>query len=62
MFRESIGCLPQSYKRVIFWIILYVLVQQCFICRPSYSTVSEDAGFEPRTVTTTALAVRRSNQ
>jgi hypothetical protein len=26
----------------------------CFICRPSDSTVSEDAGIEPRTVETTA--------
>jgi hypothetical protein len=35
---------------------------QCrFICRPSDSTVSEDAGIEPGTVATTALAVRRSN-
>ncbi len=24
--------------------------QHCFICRPSDSTVSEDAGIEPRTV------------
>ncbi len=36
-------------------------IQYCFICRPSDSTVSEDAGIEPRTVATTALAVRRSN-
>jgi hypothetical protein len=36
-------------------------IQHCFICRPSESTVSEDAGIEPRTVMTTALAVRRSN-
>ena len=28
---------------------------------PSDSTVSEDAGIEPRIVTTSALAVRRSN-
>jgi hypothetical protein len=33
----------------------------CFICRPSDSTVSEDAGIEPRTVATTALTIRRSN-
>ncbi len=32
--------------------------QQCFICRPLDSTVSEDAGFEPRTVATTEIAVR----
>ncbi len=36
-------------------------IQNCFICRPSDSTVSEDAGTEPRTVATSALAVRRSN-
>ncbi len=30
-------------------------------CRPSDSTVSEDAGIEPRTVATSALAVRSSN-
>ncbi len=36
-------------------------IQYCFICRPSDSIVSEDARIEPRTVATTALAVRRSN-
>ena len=36
-------------------------MQHCFICRPSDSTVSEDAGIEPRTVATSAMAVRRSN-
>ncbi len=35
-------------------------IRHCFICRPSDPTVSEDAGIEPRTVATTALAVRRS--
>jgi hypothetical protein len=39
---------------------MYVL-QHCFICRPSDSTVSEDVGIEPRTVTTLALTARRSN-
>jgi hypothetical protein len=34
-------------------------IKHCFICRPS--DVSENAGIEPRTVATTALAVRRSN-
>jgi hypothetical protein len=33
----------------------------CFICRPSDFTVSEYAGIEPRTVATSALAVRRCN-
>ncbi len=36
-------------------------IQHCFICRPTDSAVSEDAGIEPRTVATSALAVRRSN-
>jgi hypothetical protein len=36
-------------------------IQHCFVCRPSDSTVSEDAEIEPRTVMTTALAVRCSN-
>jgi hypothetical protein len=36
-------------------------IQHCFICRPSESTVSEDAGIEPRAFATSALAVRRSN-
>jgi hypothetical protein len=41
-----------------FFLFMYD-IQHCFICRPS--TVSEDAGIEPRTVATTALAVRRFN-
>jgi hypothetical protein len=32
-----------------------------FICRPLDSTVSEDAGIEPRTVAMLAKAVRRLN-
>jgi hypothetical protein len=42
-----------------FYVLYYN--QHCFICCPSDSTVSEDAGIEPRTVATTALAVRCSN-
>jgi hypothetical protein len=34
-------------------------IQHCFICSPSDSIVSEDAGIEPRTVSTSELAVRR---
>ncbi len=30
-------------------------IQHCFICRPSNSIVSEDAGIEPRTYATLAL-------
>ncbi len=30
-------------------------IQHCFICLPSDSTVSEDAGIDPRIVATSAL-------
>jgi hypothetical protein len=43
-----------------FFIFMYV-IQHCFICRPSDTSVSEDAGIEPRTVPTLALTARRSN-
>ncbi len=36
---------------------MYV-IQYCFICQPSDSTVSEDAGIEPSTVATLALTTR----
>jgi hypothetical protein len=39
----------------------YVRYSNYFICRPSDSTVSKDAGIKPRTVVATALAVRHSN-
>ncbi len=35
-------------------------IQHCFIFRPSDSTVSEDAGIEPRIISILALAARRS--
>jgi hypothetical protein len=44
-----------------FSLFLAYIIQHCFICRPSDSTVPTDAGIEPRTVATGALAVRRSN-
>ncbi len=48
--------------RVFFGFFLFMYdIQYCSICRPKNSTVSEDAGIEPKTVATTALAVRRSN-
>ncbi len=40
------------------------VIQQCFICRPLDSTLSEDTGIETRTVAslaTLALTARRSN-
>jgi hypothetical protein len=39
---------------------MYV-IQHCFICHPSDSTVSEDAGIEPRIDATLALTARLSN-
>ncbi len=38
----------------------HYFIHHCFICHPSEPTVSVDAGIEPPTVATTALAVRRS--
>jgi hypothetical protein len=57
--------LPHFFFLNIFWgdffSFVYYNIQQGFICRPSDSTVPTDAGIEPRTVATGALAVRRSN-
>jgi hypothetical protein len=44
-----------------FYLFFMYFIQQCFICRPLDSTVSEDAGIEPRTAATFALACRHSN-
>ncbi len=44
-----------------FIFLLLFFIQYCFICRPSDSTASGDAGIEPRTVDTSALAVRSSS-
>ncbi len=63
-----VNCLPFFQLRVdtffkgeFFGYFFMYDIQYCFICRPSDSTVSEDAGIEPRTVATTALAVRSFN-
>ncbi len=46
-----------------FWGFLSVnFIQQFFIRRPSDSTVSEDAGIEPRTVAALALAISCLNK
>ncbi len=40
-----------NYKQGDFFGFFFLcIIQHCFICRPSDSTVSEDAGIEPRTV------------
>ncbi len=49
------------FKNIFFGDFFSYFIQHCFICRPSDSTVPTDAGIEPRTVATGALAVRRSN-
>ncbi len=40
----------------------FYVIQHCFICRPSDSTVSKDAGIEPRMVATLKQTARRSNR
>jgi hypothetical protein len=54
-----------SYLFIYLFIFLRIFfpyyIQHCFIFRPSDSTVPTDAGIEPGTVATGALAVRRSN-
>jgi hypothetical protein len=52
--------LRMKRKGRFFKVFMY-FIQHCFICRPSDSTLSEDAGIEPKTVATSALAARRSN-
>jgi hypothetical protein len=47
-------------KTNLFFIFMYV-IQHCFICRPSDSAVSEDAGIEPRIFATLALTAGRFN-
>jgi hypothetical protein len=39
-------------KQGEFLLFFIYVIQYCFICRLSDSTVSEDAGIEPRTVAT----------
>ncbi len=52
-----------SYFSRFFFLLIYHVryFQHCFICCPSDSADSTDAGIEPRTVATTALAFRRSH-
>ncbi len=60
ILEEAHAFLVQSFFRGIFFLLMYV-IQHCFIFRPSDSTVSEDAGIEPRTVATLVWTARRSN-
>ncbi len=63
-------CRPEKYRIKTFYCLQIVLkgdslgsiLENCFICRPSDSTVSEDhARIEPRTFPTLALAVTMSD-
>jgi hypothetical protein len=58
---EPVYVFLYSICSINFCFFMYCILH-CFICRPSDSTVSEDAGIEPRTVTTSVLTIRRSNQ
>jgi hypothetical protein len=57
------GPVHKVFLKILFGDFLFFsyYIQHCFICRPSDSTVPTDAGIEPRTVATGALAIRRSN-
>ncbi len=44
----------------IFFKVQYFILTLLHLCHPSDSNVSENAGIEPRTAATSALAVRRS--
>jgi hypothetical protein len=48
--------LPGNIKGGFLGDFFMYLIQLCFMCRPSDSTVSTDAKTEPRTVATIALA------
>ncbi len=54
------GGLESNIITMGFLFFMY-LIELCFICRPSDSTVAENAGIESMTVATLALVVRRSN-
>ncbi len=51
IFRADSVFIKEHLKLFLF---MY-FIQHCFICRPSDSIVSEDAGIDPRTVATLAL-------
>ncbi len=57
--RDTVNFILYSSHPVLFTTMY--CIQHCFICRPSDATVSGDAGIEPRTVATSALAVWHSN-
>ncbi len=57
----SVAAVSLKLKGGIFcFFLLMYCIQHRLICRPPDSTVSEDAGIEPRTVATLTLTARRS--
>jgi hypothetical protein len=62
-YKEYItATLTLLFEGGFFGIFLFMyVIQHCFICRPSDSTVSEDAGIVLRTVAALVLSARRSN-
>ncbi len=56
VFKENVYGMGQIsdllllFKAVLVWIFMY-FIRHCFICRPLDSTVSDDAGIEPGSVT-----------
>ncbi len=53
---------PRLQRGIFLDLIFFMyIIQHCFICHPSDSTLLEDAGIKPRAVVTLALAVRLSN-
>ncbi len=53
--------LGEFFNLLNFFPFFVRVIQHCYICHPSDSAVSEDAGIEPRTVATSALIVRCFN-
>jgi hypothetical protein len=49
-----------QFENSVYCLNMGIFIQHCFICRHSDFTVSEDAEIEPRSVVTSALAVRHS--
>ena len=48
--QPTLGIFLHGFVSVLLLLYAYALNQYCFICRPSDSTVSEDAGIERRIV------------
>jgi hypothetical protein len=59
--QQAEGPSPHQTTIIFLNFLCMYFIQYCFVCRPSDSTVSKDAGLEPRTVATSAMALRRSS-